>query len=81
MFGYIAYIKKVRYGFGILFSYLLVEGLFYISSILSGTFGHQLQNQSNIIRAVFIIGYISGLTSAYYAYRLFCWRKQGTDSV
>jgi hypothetical protein len=81
VFGYIAYIKKIRYGFGILLSYLIVEGLFYISSIFSGTFGHQLQNQSNIIRTVFIIGYISGLTSAYYAYKLFRWRNQGTRVV
>ena len=79
LFGYIGYVKKVSYGFGILFSYLIVEGFFYISSIFSGTFGHQLQNQSNIIKSVFIIGYISGLTSAYYAYRLFRWHKQETD--
>jgi len=76
VFGYIGYVKKASYGFGILFSYLIVEGFFYISSIFSGTFGHQLQSQSNTIRTVFIIGYISGLISAYYAYRLFRWRKQ-----
>ena len=79
VFGYIGYVKKVSYGFGILFSYLIVEGFFYISSIFSGTFGHQLQNQSNIIKSVFIVGYISGLTSVYYAYKLFRWHKKVTD--
>jgi hypothetical protein len=79
--GYTAYVKKLKYGFRLMVSYLLVEGLFYISTLLSGAFGHQLQNQSSLIKAVFIIGYISGLTSAYYAFRLFRWHNHGADSV
>lgn len=76
MLGYITFMKKIRYGFGLLLSYLIAEGLFYIMSILTGAFFHQIQNPSNINKAIFVVGYISGLTCAFYAYLLFRWHKQ-----
>ncbi len=68
--GFIMYIKKIKYGYGILLSFLIVETLFYGLAFLSGAFISQLRNHSDIIRLVFIIGYASGATAGYYVYRL-----------
>jgi hypothetical protein len=65
--GYITYIKKVKYGYSILLSYLLVEALFYVLTFLSGAFLAQLHVYSVIIKRVFIVGYGSAITGAYYA--------------
>lgn len=68
--GYIAFEKKLRFGYRILLSFLIVEALFYTHTMLTGSFIYQLRNHSNTIKAVFIIGYISGITAAYYVYVL-----------
>ena len=51
-------------------SYLLVEALFYLLTIVSGTFLTQLRNHPLMIDVVFVIGYISGMTAAFYLFRI-----------
>ena len=72
--GYVGVLKNHRYGYYVLLSFLIVEALFYIFSLISGTFLFQMQNHSLLIKIIFSIGYISGITSAYYAYSLIRYR-------
>ena len=67
LIGYVGTIKKKYVGYIVLVSYLIIEGLFYVLTIVFGAFIFQLQHPNSIIKVVFIIGYISGMTSLYYA--------------
>lgn len=68
--GYIGTKRKKHYGYYLLLSFLLAEALFYFHTIVFGAFIFQLQNPSLLIKAVFFMGYVSGITAAYYAYAL-----------
>ena len=78
--GYTAYIRKIKYGYAILLSYLVVQALFYGMTCLSGAAIMQLHNHSNIIRAVFLVGYTSGFVAAYYSYKLIRFRIHSQTS-
>lgn len=73
--GYFRFQKKYTYGYGILLSFLIVEVLFYLHSFIFGAFFFQMQNPNLIIKAVFAMGYISGITAGYYTYALIRNRK------
>jgi len=79
--GCVAYSKKMKSGYGILLGFLIVEALFYGMTLLSGAFIFQLRNHSDVIKAVFIIGYVNGLTAAYYAYRLIRFRSLSDKTI
>jgi hypothetical protein len=64
--GYVGFQKNKKWGTYVLLSFLIIEALFYLISVLSGAFLFQMGNPSLIIRSVFIIGYLSGAVSAYY---------------
>ena len=68
--GYLGHSKGKKWGRYALLSFLVAEALFYFHSIAFGAFLFQMQNPSLIIRTVFLIGYVSGAVSAYYAYAL-----------
>ena len=68
--GLTGFLKNRRWGFGALISFLVAEALFYAMTIASGIFIIQLEHPSILLRAVFVIGYVSGAVAAYYAYRL-----------
>ena len=68
--GLVGFRRRRVWGYWLLLSYLIVEAAFYLETIATGLFVAQLRNQTWLIDAVFVIGYISGLTAAYYAYRL-----------
>jgi uncharacterized YccA/Bax inhibitor family protein len=70
LIGYIGCIKRKSYGYKTLLTFLIVEALFYGKTLLSGTFIKQLHNHSLIINAVFVIGYISGITAGIYIWML-----------
>lgn len=72
--GYFRTVRKSKYGFALLVSFLSVEALFYLHSFLFGAFFFQMQNPHPIIKTVFIIGYISGGVACYYVYRLMGFR-------
>jgi len=68
--------RNRRWGFGVLISFLITEAFFYAMTIVSGTFILQLEYPSILLKAVFVIGYVSGAIAAYYAYRLIRDRRQ-----
>ena len=68
--GVFGYQRGKSWGFRILISYLFVEALFYLLTIISGTFLAQLRNHPLIIDVVFVIGYISGFAAIYYLVRI-----------
>ena len=68
--GYFGVLKDYRYGYYFLLSFLGVETLFYAGSVASGAFLFQMQNPSLLIKSIFLMGYVSGAVSTYYAYNL-----------
>lgn len=60
--GYIA-IRRRRFGYWVLLSFALVEGLFYLRTLLFGPVAFQLANPSMVIKLVFLIGYATGIVS------------------
>jgi hypothetical protein len=52
-----------RFGFWVLGSFLAVEGLFYLATVLTGAAAFQLGNPNPIVKVVFIIGYLCGAVS------------------
>ena len=79
--GFIAFTKKLKYGRIMLLSYLVVQALFYGLTVIAGAPIAQLQGHSDIIKLVFLIGYISGCTAGYYAYLLIRYRPQPQNNV
>jgi hypothetical protein len=47
-------------------AFLAVEALFYLKTFATGAAFFQLQNHSDLLRVIFVIGYVSGLTAAIY---------------
>ena len=64
------------WGFGVFISFLITEAFFYAVSIISGAFIFQLENPSNLLKEIYVIGYVSGAVAAYYAYRLIRERRR-----
>ena len=79
--GLMGYRRHKEWGYWLLLTYVLVEAVFYLETLASGLFVHQLRDHTWLIDAVFVIGYISGLAAAYYAYRLLrirrAWKSLG----
>lgn len=69
--GLAGFMRRQRWGFAVLVSFLAAEAIFYAGTFATGEFVGQLGNHSYLLKAVFIIGYASGAAAAYYAYRLF----------
>lgn len=65
--GYFGTRNGHKLGYILLLSFLLIEALFYLHSLVFGAFFFQMLNPNLIIKAVFLMGYISGATAAYYA--------------
>ncbi len=76
--GYFRLGNGLKYGHALLLSFLLVEALFYLFSLISGAFLFQIQSPQAILRFVFVVGYISGAIAAYYSYLLLRDRKNCT---
>jgi hypothetical protein len=68
--GLAGFMRQRRWGFAVVESFLAAEALFYVGTFVSGAFIFQLEDHSYLLKAVFVIGYASGATAAYYAYRL-----------
>ncbi len=68
--GYFGTVSGWKYGYALLISFLSIEALFYLHSLVFGAFFFQMQNPHPIIKIVFVIGYISGAVAGYYVYRL-----------
>ena len=66
LIGYFT-VRRRRFGYWVLLSFLVVEGLFYLRTLLAGSVAFQLQNPHPVIVAVFIIGYVTGIVSLVYA--------------
>jgi len=66
LIGYFT-VRRRRFGYWVLLSFLVVEGLFYLRTLLLGSVAFQLQNPHPVIVAVFIIGYVTGIVSLVYA--------------
>ena len=67
--GLAGFTRRRRWGFVVLVSFLAVEAIFYAETFATGAFILQLRNPSDLLKAVFVIGYASGAVAAYYAYR------------
>ncbi len=62
--------RRLRWGTPVLVAFLTIEAVFYAETFATGAFMHQLANPSDLLKAVFVIGYVSGASAGYYAYRL-----------
>jgi hypothetical protein len=69
--GLAGFMRHRRWGFAVLASFLAAEAIFYAGTFGTGVFIFQLENHSDLLKTVFVIGYVSGAAAAYYAYRLF----------
>jgi hypothetical protein len=74
--GYFAYRAHRRYGFWVLLSFLAVEGLFYLNTMLFGGLGVLLGTPNPVLRIVFLVGYVTGLLSLTYAVLLVVFRTR-----
>ena len=70
-FGLAGFMRRRRWGFAVLVSFLAAEAAFYAGTFATGAFIFQLENHSYLLKAVFVTGYASGAAAAYYVYRLF----------
>lgn len=68
--GYIGTVRRWRFGYPVLVSFLAVEALFYLHSTLSGALVFQLSHHDLLLRTIYLVGYISGAVAAYYLYIL-----------
>lgn len=77
--GYAGVRQQRRWGYYALLRFLLVEAVFYAHTLLLGTFIFQLQHPNPVIKAVFLIGYLSGIVAGYYAYLLIRYKVRFTE--
>jgi len=75
LIGYFS-IRRRRFGYWVLLSFVVVEGLFYLRTLLFGAAAYQLQNPHPVIMAVFLIGYATGIVSLAYAVFLVVFRSR-----
>ena len=76
LFGYFAFRAQRRYGPWVLLSFLAVEGLFYLNTMLFGGVGVLLSTPNLVLRIVFLVGYATGLLSLTYAVLLVVFRTR-----
>jgi hypothetical protein len=74
--GYFGLRARKPFGLWVLLSFLLVEGLFYLRTMLFGTAAFQLENPNLVIRIVFVIGYVTGVVSLFYFAMILAFRRQ-----
>ncbi|MGH7862604.1 MAG: hypothetical protein ACRENM_04980, partial [Candidatus Dormibacteraceae bacterium] len=74
--GYFGQRAHRRFGFWVLLSFLLVEGLFYLRTLLFGHVAFQLDNSNLVVRMVFLIGYVTGVISLLYAAAIIAFHTQ-----
>jgi hypothetical protein len=75
-FGYFAFRAHGPYGFWVLLSFLTVEGLFYLNTMIFGGLGVLLGTLNLVLRVVFLVGYVTGLLSLTYAVLLVVFRTR-----
>jgi hypothetical protein len=75
LIGYFGLRAHRRFGYWVLLSFALVEGLFYLFTLLFGAGAFQLLNPSPVIRIVFVIGYATGIISLIYVVALVVFRR------
>lgn len=68
--GLEGYQRRRRWGTPVLTAFLTIEAVFYAGTFITGEFIFQMANHSYLLKAVFVIGYASGIVAGYYAYRL-----------
>jgi hypothetical protein len=73
--GYIA-VRRRPFGYWVLLSFVIVEGLFYLRTLLFGPVAFQLANPSVLIKIVFLIGYATGIVSLAYVVFLVVFRSR-----
>ena len=74
--GYFGQRTHRRFGFWVLLSFLLIEGLFYLRTLIFGPVAFQLDNSNLVVRIVFLIGYVTGVISLLYAAAIIAFRAQ-----
>ena len=74
--GYIGLRAHRRFGFWVLLSFLLIEGLFYLRTILFGAAAYQIANPNLVIKIVFLTGYVTGVVSLTYFVLLLVFRSR-----
>jgi NADH:ubiquinone oxidoreductase subunit K len=67
LLGLAGFMRGRRWGPAVLVSFLAAEALFYGATFATGTFLLQMHNHSDLLKAVFVIGYASGAVAAYCA--------------
>jgi cation transport ATPase len=80
LLGYIGLQAHKVIGYWILLSFLAIEAVFYLHTLLYGAVFAQLRNQSPLIKTVFIVGYLSGIVSAYYVTALLRFKDRYLDT-
>jgi hypothetical protein len=68
--GLAGFLRGRSWGFAVLVSFLVTEAIFYGATFASGAFIPELENRSDLLTAVFAIGYATGAVAGCYAYRL-----------
>jgi hypothetical protein len=81
LIGYFGFRRGKPWGFWVLASFLAVESLFYLLSIVRGSAFVQIQTPDPWIKAVFIVGYVTGLVSAVFLVALLANRKRWRESL
>jgi hypothetical protein len=76
LIGYVSMRRGRAFGFWVLLSFLVVEGLFYLHTLLFGAAVLQMTNPNPVVRAVFVIGYVTGIVSLIYAGLLIAFRSR-----
>jgi hypothetical protein len=74
--GYFGFRARRPFGYWVLLSFLLVEGLFYLTTLLFGTAALQLLKPNPVITVVFVIGYVTGIVSLFYFAMLVAFRRR-----
>lgn len=59
-------VRGRRLGRLVLFGFLAAESALYIKTFATGAVVHQMQNPSDLVRTVFVIGYVSGAVALVY---------------
>lgn len=64
--GFFGYRAGRGFGFWVLLSFLFVEGVFYLVTLVTGVAALQLANPNPVNKVVFVIGYATGIISLIY---------------
>jgi hypothetical protein len=58
--------RQRRWGRPVLISFLITEAALYVKTFVTGAVVYQMHNPSDLVRAVFIVGYVSGAVALVY---------------